>query len=101
MLEHAFSPAERDAVYRAIYERRDMRHFCGGSVSSDLLQRLLQAAHHGPSVGFMQPWRFIRITQAALRQQPRETRVWPPHPAADGSGLHRLCHPEPVAGCPR
>lgn len=69
MAEHAFSAPERAAVYRAIFERRDMRHFSGGSVAPGLLQRLLLAAHHGPSVGFMQPWRFIRITQSALRQQ--------------------------------
>ena len=50
-----FAPAERDAVYRAIHERRDMRHFSGGQVSDEALERLLQAAHHAPSVGFMQP----------------------------------------------
>ncbi|MBX9935362.1 MAG: 5,6-dimethylbenzimidazole synthase [Burkholderiaceae bacterium] len=64
----AFTEAERLAVYRAIHERRDMRHFGGGSVAPEVLLRLLQAAHHAPSVGFMQPWRFIRITQPALRQ---------------------------------
>jgi len=68
-LPHAFSDAERQAVYRAIFERRDMRHFSGGSVEPALLQRLLLAAHQGPSVGFMQPWRFIRITQIPLRQK--------------------------------
>ena len=65
---HAFSPAEISAVYRAIHERRDMRHFSGGRVADDVLQRLLQAAHHAPSVGFMQPWRFIRIRCRALRE---------------------------------
>lgn len=64
-----FSAADAAAVYRAIFERRDMRHFAGGSVAPEVLQRLLQAAHHAPSVGFMQPWRFIRITQPTLRQQ--------------------------------
>ena len=68
-LRHAFDPAAIDAVYRAIFERRDMRHFSGGTVAPALLQRLLLAAHHAPSVGFMQPWRFIRITDSALRQQ--------------------------------
>lgn len=66
---HAFSPAERAAVYRAIAERRDMRHFSGGTVDPQLLARLLTAAHQAPSVGLMQPWRFIRIREAALRQQ--------------------------------
>lgn len=65
----AFTPVERDAVYRAIFERRDMRHFCGGTVAPEVMLRLLTAAHHAPSVGFMQPWRFIRISSVALRQQ--------------------------------
>jgi 5,6-dimethylbenzimidazole synthase len=68
--DHAFSAAERRAVYRVIAERRDMRRFdSGGTVSEDVLARLLQAAHAAPSVGLMQPWRFIRITDAGLRQE--------------------------------
>ncbi|WP_271411562.1 5,6-dimethylbenzimidazole synthase [Pseudomonas sp. Q1-7] len=69
MSEHAFSPDERAAVYRAIAERRDMRHFSGGEVAPELLARLLEAAHHAPSVGLMQPWRFIRITSTELRRR--------------------------------
>ncbi|MBD9416428.1 5,6-dimethylbenzimidazole synthase [Pseudomonas sp. PDM16] len=68
MSDHAFSPDERAAVYRAIAERRDMRHFAGGEVAPTLLTRLLQAAHQAPSVGLMQPWRFIRITRPELRE---------------------------------
>lgn len=68
MSEHAFNPDERRAVYRAIAERRDMRRFVPGStVPPEVLGRLLQAAHAAPSVGLMQPWRFIRITDDALR----------------------------------
>lgn len=66
---HAYSEAERDAVYRVIRERRDMRHFVAGEVPAELLQRLLQAAHNAPSVGLMQPWRFIRVSQQLLREQ--------------------------------
>lgn len=70
MSEHAFSPDERRAVYRAITERRDMRQFVPGSaVAPEVLGRLLQAAHAAPSVGLMQPWRFIRITDDALRRK--------------------------------
>jgi len=65
----AFTKEEAQAVYRAIHERRDMRHFASGRVEPDVLRRLLDAAHHAPSVGFMQPWRFIRIRGQALRQQ--------------------------------
>lgn len=68
MSDQAFSPEERAAVYRAIAERRDMRHFSGGEVAPPLLARLLEAAHQAPSVGLMQPWRFIRITRAELRE---------------------------------
>ena len=69
MTDNTFSEAERDAVYRAIAERRDMRHFSGGTVEPQQLQRLLQAAHQAPSVGLMQPWRFIRISDRVLRGQ--------------------------------
>jgi len=67
MSDHAYSAAERAAIYRVIGERRDMRHFAGGSVAPELLGRLLAAAHQAPSVGLMQPWRFIRISQRELR----------------------------------
>lgn len=66
---HAFTIAEQQAVYRAIYERRDMRHFSGGVITDTQLERLLQAAHHAPSVGFMQPWRFIRVQNIDLRKK--------------------------------
>ena len=65
---HAYSDAERAALYRVIAERRDMRHFTPGqSVPPATLLRILQAAHQGPSVGLMQPWRFLRLTQTAQR----------------------------------
>lgn len=68
--DEAFSPQERRAVYRAMFQRRDMRRFVpGGVVGEDVLARLLQAAHAAPSVGLMQPWRFIRITDDALRRR--------------------------------
>ena len=70
MTDHAFTPQERRAVYRVISERRDMRRFVpGGVVPKDVLARLLQAAHAAPSVGLMQPWRFIRITDEPLRKR--------------------------------
>jgi len=69
MSDQAFTDAERAAVYRAIGERRDMRHFIKGEVAPELLVRLLEAAHQAPSVGLMQPWRFIRITDRDLRQR--------------------------------
>ena len=64
-----FNDADRAAVYRAIYERRDMRHFVPAPVDPAVLARLIDAAHHAPSVGYMQPWRIGRITAPALRTQ--------------------------------
>ena len=72
MSEHAFSHEERAAVYRAIAERRDMRHFSGGEVPAEVLARLLEAAHHAPSVGLMQPWRFVRVSDPQLRESIHE-----------------------------
>ncbi|MES0372239.1 MAG: 5,6-dimethylbenzimidazole synthase [Mariprofundaceae bacterium] len=58
---------EKEAVYRVIHARRDMRHFLPGEVDEAVLTRILEAGHAAPSVGFMQPWRFIRITKPELR----------------------------------
>jgi 5,6-dimethylbenzimidazole synthase len=69
MSRHRFNDAERAGVYKAIAERRDMRHFLPTPIDSDILQRLLQAAHQAGSVGLMQPWRFIRITEKQRRTQ--------------------------------
>ncbi|HEX8827108.1 MAG TPA: 5,6-dimethylbenzimidazole synthase [Xanthobacteraceae bacterium] len=66
-MEKAFSKTDREAIYRAIHERRDMRHFLDEAVSPEVMSRLLDAALHAPSVGFMQPWRILRITCAELR----------------------------------
>lgn len=63
----SFSEAEKNAVYRVIRERRDMRHFTSQQVDPAVLQRLLAAAHDAPSVGLMQPWRFVRIADRNLR----------------------------------
>jgi len=67
MSDSAFTDEQRAGVYRAIGERRDMRHFNGGEVAPALLARLLEAAHQAPSVGLMQPWRFLRISLPELR----------------------------------
>lgn len=63
-----YTDAEIEAVYRAIRERRDMRHFLPDPLPEGMLERLIQAAHLAPSVGYMQPWRFIRITDQELRR---------------------------------
>ncbi len=59
-----FTPSERDAVYKAIFARRDVRRFLSSPIPADAIERILLAAHHAPSVGFMQPWNFIIIREA-------------------------------------
>ncbi|MBJ2149854.1 5,6-dimethylbenzimidazole synthase [Paracoccus sp. IB05] len=68
----AFSAEERAAVYRAIFERRDVRgQFLPDPLSEDLLLRLLAAAHAAPSVGLSQPWNFILIRDGGVRAEIR------------------------------
>ena len=69
MASKRYSDQDIEAIYRVIEQRRDMRHFTNEAVDPNLLERLFKAAHFAPSVGFMQPWRFIRITDKALRKQ--------------------------------
>ncbi len=65
----AFSPDERNAVYRAIFERRDVRKdFLSDPVPEDTLNRILLAAHHAGSVGYMQPWDFLVVQQSDTKQ---------------------------------
>ena len=68
-----YSDAEIAALWRTLRERRDMRHFVPAAeaepLPEGLLERLVEAAHLAPSVGYMQPWRFLRITDAGLREQ--------------------------------
>ncbi|WJH40142.1 5,6-dimethylbenzimidazole synthase [Aliirhizobium terrae] len=64
----AFDERDRDAVYRAIRTRRDVRdQFLPDPIPDDLIRRLLEAAHSAPSVGFMQPWNFVLIRDEAVR----------------------------------
>ncbi len=68
---HAFTPEARDAVYHAIFSRRDVRgQFLPTPVPDEVLSRILTAAHHAPSVGFMQPWNFL-----VVRAQDAKRRV--------------------------
>lgn len=65
----AFAEPERNGVYRAIETRRDVRNeFLPTPLPDALVTRLLEAAHHAPSVGFMQPWNFILIRDPDRRR---------------------------------
>ena len=67
-VNRGFSDPEREAVYRAIFERRDVRRdFLPKPIPAPVLTRLLTAAHHAGSVGFMQPWDFVIIRDHATK----------------------------------
>lgn len=67
---HAFGDAEKRGVYRAIHERRDIRkEFLPRKISKKILMKLLDAAHHAGSVGFMQPWNFIVIEDTKIKKK--------------------------------
>ncbi len=69
MNEHRYTDQEVAAVRRAINERRDVRHFRPDPLPESLLERLVAAAHLAPSVGYMQPWRFVHIRDRELRRR--------------------------------
>ncbi|NIM26380.1 MAG: 5,6-dimethylbenzimidazole synthase [Nitrososphaeria archaeon] len=57
-----FTDEEKKGLYKAIHSRRDVRsHFTSKPIEDEILSRILNAAHHAPSVGFSQPWNFILI----------------------------------------
>lgn len=68
--DHEFPLAEKRGAYNAIYLRRGVRgHFLPDPIPDALLYKLLAAAHHSGSVGFMQPWSFIIIRSEQVKRQ--------------------------------
>ena len=68
-----FPADQRAAVYRVIEERRDVRRgFQSDPIPADVLERVLEAAHRAPSVGFSQPWDFIVISDPGRRARIRD-----------------------------
>lgn len=69
-----FSDDEKNGLYKAIFSRRDVRsHFTSRPVDDEVLSRILNAAHHAPSVGFSQPWNFILIKDLETRKKIKES----------------------------
>jgi len=64
-----FSPDEQKAVYKAFSARRDIRSYLPDPVPKEILERILHAAHLAPSVGFMQPWNFIVISDRNIQNK--------------------------------
>jgi len=69
-----FSSEEKSGLYKAIYTRRDVRsHFNSKPIDDETLARILNAAHHAPSVGFSQPWNFILIRDSQTKTKVKQS----------------------------
>lgn len=69
-----FTEEEKKGLYKAIYSRRDVRsHFTSRSIENNVLTRILNAAHHAPSVGFSQPWNFILIKEMITKKKIKDS----------------------------
>ncbi len=66
---HEFSSVKKDGLYSAIYGRRDVRQFKPDPIPVQALEKILHAAHHAGSVGFMQPWNFIVIDDPDIKKK--------------------------------
>ncbi len=67
---HIFNADKKQGVYDAIYSRRDIRkEFLPDPIPQEMLLKLLDAAHHAGSVGFMQPWSFVVIDDLDIRKE--------------------------------
>ena len=69
-----FSKEEKNGFYKAVFSRRDVRsHFTSEPIDDKTLSKILNAAHHAPSVGFSQPWNFILIKDVETRRKVKES----------------------------
>ena len=76
MMGNNFNEQEKDGLYKAIFSRRDVRsHFTSEPIDDEILTRILNAAHHAPSVGFSQPWNFILIKNEETRKKIKESFI--------------------------
>jgi 5,6-dimethylbenzimidazole synthase len=64
-----FTEQEKEALSKIIYTRRDIRTFLPDPISDESVMKLLNAAHQGPSVGFMQPWNFILVSSKEVKDR--------------------------------
>ncbi|BAE50031.1 5,6-dimethylbenzimidazole synthase [Paramagnetospirillum magneticum] len=66
--DDVLTEADRLGLYRVLLSRRDVRgQFLPDPIPDEVLARILVAAHHAPSVGFMQPWSFILVRSPETR----------------------------------
>jgi 5,6-dimethylbenzimidazole synthase len=65
-----FNDSEKEVFYNVIFSRRDVRKkFIDKTIDDKTIYKILNAAHHAPSVGFSQPWNFILIKDKYTRNK--------------------------------
>ena len=72
----SFTLTEKEGLYKAVFSRRDVRsHFIDKKIQDDVLVKILNAAHHAPSVGYSQPWDFILIKNKVTRLEVKNSFI--------------------------
>ena len=73
-MKEDFTDEEKKGLYKAVYSRRDVRsHFTSKPINEKILTKILNAAHHAPSVGFSQPWNFVLIKNQKTKNKIKES----------------------------
>ncbi|WP_297742877.1 5,6-dimethylbenzimidazole synthase [uncultured Tessaracoccus sp.] len=65
----AMGRATVEALREVIDARRDIRRYRPTPVPEHLVRSVIEAGHHGPSVGHSQPWRFIVVKNQRTRDR--------------------------------
>src|SRR5580658_3348268 len=70
-----FTAEDVAVLQEIILHRRDVRgnRFVDKPVEQPVIDQLLRAALHAPSVGFSQPWEFVLIRDRAIRRQVKDS----------------------------
>ncbi len=68
MTPPVFDAAFRDKFHKLVLWRRDVRRFRSDPVETGTLDALIELATHAPSVGFSQPWRFVKVEDGDRRR---------------------------------
>lgn len=81
----SFTPLEAETLQNIILKRRDVRgnHFVNSPIAEVVLEKILLAGVHAPSVGYSQPWEFVVIKDRGTKQQIVESFAQENHIAAD------------------
>ncbi|MEZ9595019.1 5,6-dimethylbenzimidazole synthase [Shewanella sp. 10N.261.52.F9] len=74
-MSQSFSLNDSHLLMDIMRLRRDVRgnHFLPTPVDDSVLDKLLEAALHAPSVGYSQPWQFVVIRSDKVKQQVQQS----------------------------